>query len=59
MTKIYTSGEINALYEKWFTKPIPPRNVNLNTPMSAAFKQVVAKPTDSGDPGAYEVKTGM
>ncbi|WP_140377865.1 transporter substrate-binding domain-containing protein, partial [Escherichia coli] len=38
MTKIYTSGEINALYEKWFTKPIPPKNVNLNLPMSPAFK---------------------
>jgi glutamate/aspartate transport system substrate-binding protein len=59
MTKIYTSGEINQLYDKWFTNPIPPKNVNLNLPMSPAFKQVVAKPTDSGDPKDYEVKSSM
>jgi glutamate/aspartate transport system substrate-binding protein len=59
MTKIYTSGEITQLYDKWFTKPIPPKNVNLNLPMSPAFKQVVAKPTDSGDPKDYEVKSSM
>ena len=35
------------LYEKWFLKPIPPKGINLNVPMSAAFKKVVAKPTDS------------
>jgi glutamate/aspartate transport system substrate-binding protein len=54
MAQVYTSGQINAIYEKWFQKPVPPKNVNLNLPMSAAFKKVVAKPTDSGDPKAYE-----
>jgi glutamate/aspartate transport system substrate-binding protein len=54
MSAIYTSGQINAIYEKWFQKPVPPKNVNLNLPMSAAFKKVVAKPTDSGDPKVYE-----
>jgi len=53
MTAIYKGGEINAIYEKWFLKPIPPRGINLNLPMSAAFKKVVANPTDSGDPAAY------
>jgi len=53
MVGIYKSGEINAIYEKWFLKPIPPRNINLNVPMSAAFKKVVASPTDSGDPAVY------
>jgi len=53
MTAIYTSGEINAIYEKWFLKPIPPKGINLNVPMSASFKKVVANPTDSGDPAAY------
>src|SRR3954454_17862145 len=37
MTKIYKSGDINAIYSKWFEKPVPPKNVNLNLPMSAAF----------------------
>src|SRR5690349_17350468 len=53
MTKIYKSGEINAIYEKWFLKPIPPKGINLNVPMSASFKKVVANPTDTGDPAWY------
>jgi glutamate/aspartate transport system substrate-binding protein len=54
MTGIYKSGQINAIYSKWFQKPVPPKNINLALPMSPAFKKVVAKPTDSGDPKAYE-----
>jgi glutamate/aspartate transport system substrate-binding protein len=53
MTAIYKSGEINAIYDKWFLKPIPPKGINLNVPMGASFKKVVANPTDSGDPAAY------
>jgi glutamate/aspartate transport system substrate-binding protein len=53
MIAIYKSGEINAIYDKWFMKPIPPKNINLNVPMGAAFKKVVDNPTDSGDPAAY------
>ena len=51
---LYTSGQINAIYSKWFEKPVPPKNVNLGLPMGAALKKVMAKPTDSGDPKAYE-----
>jgi glutamate/aspartate transport system substrate-binding protein len=54
MTRIYKSGEINAIYDKWFTKPIPPKGINLNLPMTEQFKKVVAKPTSSGDPKDYE-----
>jgi len=54
MNGVYKSGQINAIYEKWFQKPIPPRGLNLNIPMSDSFKKVVAKPTDSGDPAAYK-----
>jgi glutamate/aspartate transport system substrate-binding protein len=54
MSTVYTSGQINAIYDKWFTKPIPPKGINLALPMTPAFKKVVAKPTDSGDPKAYE-----
>ena len=53
MTATYKSGAINPIYEKWFLKPIPPKNINLNVPMSDAFKKVIANPTDSGDPAAY------
>ncbi len=54
MTKIYKSGQIRGIYDKWFLKPIPPKNINLNVPMSDQFKKVVANPTDSGDPAAYK-----
>ena len=54
MTKIYKSGDINAIYAKWFQKPIPPKGLNLAIPMSDSFKKVVANPTDSGDPAAYK-----
>ena len=54
MTRIYKSGEINQIYDKWFLKPIPPKGLNLNVPMSDQFKKVVANPTDSGDPAVYK-----
>ena len=51
---LYKSGQVNAIYQKWFLKPIPPRNINLNVPMSAPLKKVIANPTDSGDPDVYK-----
>ena len=53
INKLYQSGEINKIYDKWFLKPVPPKGINLNVPMGASFKKVVAKPTDSGDPKDY------
>src|ERR671930_105577 len=50
MIATYRSGAINAIYDKWFLKPIPPKGLILNVPMSDAFKKVIASPTDSGDP---------
>jgi glutamate/aspartate transport system substrate-binding protein len=54
ITGLYKSGEINKIYDKWFLKPVPPKGINLNVPMSAQFKKVVANPTDSGDPKDYQ-----
>ena len=54
MTQIYKSGQITAIYDKWFQKPVPPKNLNLNVPMSDAFKKVIKNPTDSGDPKDYQ-----
>lgn len=54
MSDVYKSGQINAIWEKWFEKPIPPKGINMHLPMTSAFKKVVAKPTDSGDPKDYE-----
>jgi glutamate/aspartate transport system substrate-binding protein len=53
ITDVFQSGDIDAIYSKWFLSPIPPRGVNLHVPMSAQLKAVIAKPTDSGDPAAY------
>jgi glutamate/aspartate transport system substrate-binding protein len=50
---LYKSPEGGALYEKWFTQPIPPRGINLKLPMSEAMQKVFANPSDSPDPAAY------
>ena len=54
MVDTYKSGAINAIYDKWFLKPVPPRGLNLNVPISEQFRKVIANPTDSGDPAAYK-----
>jgi glutamate/aspartate transport system substrate-binding protein len=54
MTAVYKSGEINKIYAKWFTSPVPPKGINYNVPMSPQFKNLIARPTDSGDPTAYK-----
>jgi glutamate/aspartate transport system substrate-binding protein len=45
---VMKSGEINKLYAKWFTSPIPPKNVNMNFPETAAIKAAFANPNDKG-----------
>ena len=42
------SNEFQQLYAKWFTRPIPPKNVNLNFPMTPPLKDAVANPNDRG-----------
>jgi glutamate/aspartate transport system substrate-binding protein len=54
MVNIYKSGEINKIYAKWFTSPIPPKGINLNMPMTAVFKNLTTNPIDSADPAAYK-----
>jgi len=48
LTGLMKSGEINKIYDKWFMNPIPPRNVNLNLPMSKELKDAIANPNDKG-----------
>ena len=52
--KLYQSPEMAALYDKWFNKPIPPKGIALNVPMSAQLKRVLANPTSNGDPAIYK-----
>mgnify|MGYP000211996432 CR=1 FL=1 len=42
----FASGEVNAIYAKWFMQPVPPKNLNLNFPMSDELKKLIANPTD-------------
>ncbi|WP_035058849.1 amino acid ABC transporter substrate-binding protein [Andreprevotia chitinilytica] len=48
LIKIYKSDEINKIYAKWFTTPIPPKGINMNMPMSNKLKDAFAHPTDKG-----------
>lgn len=50
---LYRSGEIHAIYRRWFESPLPSQGLNLKLPMSAAFRRVIATPTDSPDPERY------
>lgn len=45
---VMKSGEINKLYTKWFQSNIPPKNINLNFPMSGELKAAIANPNDKG-----------
>jgi glutamate/aspartate transport system substrate-binding protein len=54
MTKLYKSGDIEKIYNKWFMSPIPPKNINLKFPISDSLKKVFAHPTDSADPNDYK-----
>lgn len=42
---IYKSGEIDNLYEKWFTQPIPPNGINMRLPMSSELKGAFTNPS--------------
>ena len=51
---IYTSGEGQRLYDKWFMSKIPPKGLNLNTPIAPELKAEFTKPSDSPDPDSYK-----
>ncbi|MEG2999491.1 MAG: transporter substrate-binding domain-containing protein [Comamonas sp.] len=47
LRQMMKAGEIHQLYAKWFTQPIPPKNVNLNLPMGETLKKLLAQPNDT------------
>jgi glutamate/aspartate transport system substrate-binding protein len=47
LRQMMKNGEIYQLYAKWFTQPIPPKNVNLNLPMGETLKRMLAQPDDT------------
>jgi glutamate/aspartate transport system substrate-binding protein len=48
LSTLMKSGEAEKLYNRWFMSPIPPRDINLNLPMSDTLKAAFAHPTDKG-----------
>jgi glutamate/aspartate transport system substrate-binding protein len=46
LAKLMRSGEFETLYTQWFEKPIPPRAINIQLPMSDALKRVIKEPND-------------
>ncbi|MFZ6746808.1 amino acid ABC transporter substrate-binding protein [Undibacterium sp. JH2W] len=46
MGRMMADGEITKLYEKWFTKPIQPKNMNLAWPMGSLLKETIRFPSD-------------
>lgn len=45
---VMRSGEILALYDKWFTQPIPPRRLNLHFPLKDDLRKAFEHPNDEG-----------
>jgi len=45
-----TSGKGEEIYRKWFMSPIPPKQLNLDFPMSDAMKALFAQPNDKVSP---------
>jgi glutamate/aspartate transport system substrate-binding protein len=46
LASVMQSGEINKIYNKWFLSPIPPRNVNMNFPLSPDLAALFKNPND-------------
>ena len=44
--RLVKSGEFNEIYAKWFLRPIPPRMVPLNVPMSEELKRNLQELSD-------------
>ena len=45
---VMKSGEIDKIYAKWFTSPIPPKGINLNFPQTQPIKDAFKNPNDKG-----------
>jgi glutamate/aspartate transport system substrate-binding protein len=46
MIHVMKSGEIKTMYDKWFMKPVPPKGINFDFPMSESLEKLYAAPND-------------
>ncbi|ADV00821.1 amino acid ABC transporter substrate-binding protein [Alicycliphilus denitrificans] len=44
ISKLIRSGELRAMYDKWFMSPIPPANVSLNLPFPPSLETAFSQP---------------
>ena len=47
LLKIFSSSEIETIYNKWFTAPIPPNGINMRMPMAAELRAAFASPSEN------------
>jgi glutamate/aspartate transport system substrate-binding protein len=45
---VMKSGEIEKIYAKWFTSPVPPKGLNMNFPMTPQIREAFKNPNDKG-----------
>ena len=45
---VMKSGEIEKIYAKWFTSPVPPKGINMNFQQTAPLKDAFKNPNDKG-----------
>ena len=48
ITAVMKSGEIEKIYAKWFTSPVPPKGINMNFQQTAPLKDAFKNPNDKG-----------
>jgi len=46
ISNMMADGSLAKLYDKWFLKPIPPKNTSVNLPMSGTLKALFKNPND-------------
>jgi glutamate/aspartate transport system substrate-binding protein len=44
LEQVMKGPEIKVMYDKWFTQPVPPKNINFNFPMTDVQRQLYAAP---------------
>jgi ABC-type amino acid transport substrate-binding protein len=47
MSEVMKGPEIKTMYAKWFMKPVPPKNISFDFPMSDALQKLYANPNDT------------
>ncbi|MGF6972754.1 ABC-type amino acid transport substrate-binding protein [Paraburkholderia sp. JPY465] len=46
LEQVMKGPEIHTMYDRWFVKPVPPKNISFDFPMSDSLKQLYTQPND-------------